>query len=1245
MGGDIRSIARASDGASASSDRFANSLTGLQRRLSQFQRTGNLARYEMDHMRRSMGLLGRDLRRAAADGELTEEQFGDLRHELERTRLEFDHLDNALRRQDAMAQRTARRRAERQREAERLRREEQRAAAQAQREADRQAREEAQRNRRAASQAAALLRQQESELRQRVGRLASVGSDGGLNVRFRGLEDADLNRMARAFSTIARTVNGVSASSAVGRRNVAALGRDLQAMAQVLQNARREGNLTRREFDALANGLSGVSAGARGLRRSGDMSRAAFRGLRREVALLQRDLAQLGDGHRRFGLLGRAARAVVAPLRRLGGLFAALGRSVMRGNNGAMIFVGTLLLLGPVAQALGALLTTVLGGAFVALGAFALRGNAQIKSAFQDLKATVGGVVRESAAVLAGPLVSAMNQVGAAVRGMQPELASAFAATAPLVDDFIGAFTDLARAALPGIVETLKSLGPVMDGFRTAMALVGKGIGEMFSAMTADGGAQALKHLWITIGFELRNLLVGIGEFVNFAAKSESATILLVGAFRLLSGVLNTVEGYLTGLDAALWSFYGVTEGILELFLKLFGVDVSVDIFDSVFGSGAAERAKRTLSDLGAVQDDAASSAREHGASIQGLISKFHELNDTARTTADAQSAMEKAIDDAVEGAKKLGKEDFKNGMFNLDTEKGRIAYDLASRITETTGQLVKHLEETHAPAEKINEAWKRGREQLIGLHDEFNLTKEQMTQFADQFLNIPDPKLMLKVEKEQAVVDLAAFNAKVRESPGAKSVKLKTLSGAAERVLEAFGLKVERLPDGQVKVSTKDKKALSYIISVAGALNNLDGSVANTYVKHNIHYAYTAGKRPDGATFMGASGRLASGGRVRGYAGGGDIQHFPNGGYVDGPGSGTSDSILATFASGAMARVSDTEYVVRSQAVKRYGVAFLDAVNQGRLKVAGLAKGGKVKSAAKGAKDEIRAATSGDTEKRLLKLMDTIAKGHMKMSTALKAVSKELTKAKDKLRDLKSSAASLANSVKSGVLSAANITSGVSDDKPVTMQSIMSGLTQSRDKATAFADALKRLRKRGLNNQMLQQIAEAGIEGGGLETAGALLQASDSELKTVNSLQSQISKAATSAGKTTADALYAKSIKAQENLVKALDRLADELKKATKKAKKKATGGIIGAASGGLRGGLVEVGEQGPELVRLPYGSSVYSNPDSRRILGGGGGSGGGSLVIPIYIGGKQWDEVVVDTVRRTVRARGGNVQAAFGR
>ncbi|MFF5842111.1 hypothetical protein ACFY74_11660 [Streptomyces massasporeus] len=463
-----------------------------------------------------------------------------------------------------------------------------------------------------------------------------------------------------------------------------------------------------------------------------------------------------------------------------------------------------------------------------------------------------------------------------------------------------------------------------------------------------------------------------------------------------------------------------------------------------------------------------------------------------------------------------------------------------------------------------------------------------------------------------------------------------------------------------------------------------------------------------------------AMGGPVRGYAGGGEIQHFPNGGLIEGPGGPRSDSILATFASGATARVSDTEYVVQSTAVKKYGLPLLDALNNGTLKIAHLARGGVTKAEAQARKDargdltishfgvmggyqrsefrsalakpdslsslinslnswrsQIMKATHGSTERNLLRALDSTGKKLLSYEKQLTSVTKSLEGARDKLNSLKQAAASLSDSVKSGVLSSANITKR-QNDGPITVASIMGGLTASRDKASAFSKALADLKKKGLDPKLLQQIAEAGIEGGGLETAGALLNASSSEIKSMNSLQGQINSSATSAGKTTSDAVYKTAIAMQDKLVdklarqqskltSSMDNLAKAMERLVEKGfGMKAAGGIIGAATGGLRSGWTMVGEHEPELVRLPFGSRVYSGPDTRRMMQQSAWASmlntpqhGGArytpahaaapassqpLVLNVAIGGRDFGQLIVDVGRQEVASRGG-VQATFGR
>ncbi|MFF7734267.1 hypothetical protein [Streptomyces sp. NPDC007984] len=91
------------------------------------------------------------------------------------------------------------------------------------------------------------------------------------------------------------------------------------------------------------------------------------------------------------------------------------------------------------------------------------------------------------------------------------------------------------------------------------------------------------------------------------------------------------------------------------------------------------------------------------------------------------------------------------------------------------------------------------------------------------------------------------------------------------------------------------------------------------------------------------------------------------------------------------------------------------------------------------------------------------------------------------------------------------------------------------------------------------------------------------------------------------------------------------------------ATGGVIGrAASGGIRGNLTMVGEQGPELVQLPSGSRVRSNPDSRRIAQRGGGGQFSQFVFKSS--GRRVDDLLLEILREAIHQRGGDPVAILG-
>ncbi|MEU5596814.1 phage tail tape measure protein [Streptomyces sp. NPDC020298] len=711
--------------------------------------------------------------------------------------------------------------------------------------------------------------------------------------------------------------------------------------------------------------------------------------------------------------------------------------------------------------------------------------------------------------------------------------------------------------------------------------------------------------------------------------------------------------------------------------------------------------------------------------SAKGLEQSIMALNAVHRGAFDAETAFYQAMSDAQKAVKENGR------TLNVNSEAGRKNRDVLSALAAKTEDLVDKKMKEKTSWDQVDKVYQKGRKTLIDTAMAMGDTKTQAEKLADEILKAPNAKkFQFKVDDKRATADLSAFNAAVKKSPGAKSVTLKTLSKTAEQVLAGFGFKVTHLKDGSVKVTAKTGGALGAIRNIAAAIAALHDKTVTFTANYRVTgsgAAQVAYSRAGGHQYANAHGGL-----VRRASGGPVTQHFDSGGYVQGPGTPTSDSIVASFASGATARISDSEYVVQAAAVRKYGVKMLDAINAGRVKLAGFARGGHLSKAQQRARAQSKAeaqarhdamgdltishfghyagyqhsefgsalskpdsisslvnslnqwrsiiqkATHGATENRLLKQLDSTGKKLLSYEKSLGRVTASLDKAKDKLNSLKDAASQLSSSVKGNLISSANITKGASGEGTVTLSSIKAGMTVSRDKVTAFATALKQLKSKGFSRSIIQQVAEAGIDGGGLETAGALLQASASEVSTINATQAQIEKAAGSAGKTTADAVYEKAIKDQTRVVdkltkqqhalqKSMDKLTKAMEKAIEKAfGKKAAGGIVGAAaSGGIRGGLTLVGEQGPELAALPIGSRVYSNPDTRRMLAATAApwasmlttprrapaAAAGSVpvgqrepvVIELRSSGNEIDDFLLKILRRAIKTRGGNVQVVL--
>ncbi|MBT2420582.1 hypothetical protein J7F01_40370 [Streptomyces sp. ISL-22] len=563
--------------------------------------------------------------------------------------------------------------------------------------------------------------------------------------------------------------------------------------------------------------------------------------------------------------------------------------------------------------------------------------------------------------------------------------------------------------------------------------------------------------------------------------------------------------------------------------------------------------------------------------SADGLRQSIQALSDTSRSAFDAQTRFEAAIDNVTKSLKENG------ATLNVGTEKGRANRDALSQLASATQEAAAAARENGQSWSSVNGIYARGREQFIKSAQAMGLSRAEAKRLADQILKIPDKTARIRMDKEDAQRDLEAFNAAVRRSPGSKSVTLKTLSKTAEQVLESFGLKVRRLPNGKVKVTASVGSALSGIGSVSAAMSRLQESkriVLTT--EHRTIYTGQGGRGPNAGA---ATGGLYTGAgfRHRGYS---------EGGLVDGPGTETSDSVWAG------PWLSRNEFVVRAKAVAKYGVAFLRAINEGRLSFGSLTRGagggmagagaaaasglaggmgsgvGQVTAAARrmaaavvtGIKAELEIASpskktaalakdvgagfikglTGSRDKiksvaaDLAKDIKTAFSGK-KESSLLKMVDQQTKKLldyaskRDKIAAKIAEAKSFASDVTKNAREGAGLSNLGMGAGEVTAGGIKAGLAGKLAQIKQFTRYIGILAKRGLNKGLLRQILNMGPEQG-YAYASALVGADKSTFASINKTQAAIDKESKKLGMSGADILYDSGQNAGKGFLKGLE-------------------------------------------------------------------------------------------------------------
>ncbi|MFD3835303.1 phage tail tape measure protein [Streptomyces sp. NPDC058642] len=348
---------------------------------------------------------------------------------------------------------------------------------------------------------------------------------------------------------------------------------------------------------------------------------------------------------------------------------------------------------------------------------------------------------------------------------------------------------------------------------------------------------------------------------------------------------------------------------------------------------------------------------------------------------------------------------------------------------------------------------------------------------------------------------------------------------------------------------------------------------------------------------------------------------------------------------------------VIPGPIAKALGIASPSKVTtaQGKWIAKGLVKGltgsqKQVQGAADKLASIVRKSLSGKKERAALKKINKAGNSLSFLSGWDKKVAGQLKTAKKKVADLKKERDKLSADVKKGILDSADITKQETNGWPQTAETILAGLKQDTLAAQAFAKNLAALRKKGVRADLIAQIAQAGVEGGA-SAAAALANANGDQIKQINAQQGALVTAAGQAGATAGDAMYGAGIRAAQGLVRGLqshqkyiDKTMLRIAKSMSASIRKALGikspsrvmALVGqyTAQGlikGVEGQRSAVNQSMASLVETPAAGS-WDMASSRARA-----AAANRTVIEIRSSGRQADDFVTESLRRSVRKKGG--------
>lgn len=810
--------------------------------------------------------------------------------------------------------------------------------------------------------------------------------------------------------------------------------------------------------------------------------------------------------------------------------------------------------------------TALAGGGFLQM----VPKIAAAKAAMTDLNMTRGSLARGfgSGALIAvgiASVASGIANLGSEAKlteGQLKKLDAAVTATGskPLDQQFVGGSSigfDPISKKVTSAREALKALDDDAVSINLSKFTDGLSFGLMHTADTAKRFEAQFKQMGTTLATtaesDFGSATDGFNELVKKMGGGQETAKSLLNRMGPYKDQLEALAGA-AGKTASEQDLLNLAQGKGKLAAQL--------------AAESTQAQKDQLAELSGV-------AAEASSDISELADQIRSFGSTQFDAEKTESDFQAAIDNATAALKENG------ATLDDHTEKGRANGDALRQIAQDGIAAAGAMYENGASAKDVAAKMQETRDATIAAAKGFGESGEAASETADRYKLIPSN--VTTVLESQGFEDGRNKADRAKKSidavPSSKVTKLKGDISDARAKLKDLQDKLATVPKSK---STKlNAEVAAAKARVAELRAQLDGVQSKTITITTNQVNVANGTPGRGAGVMKATG-----------------------GYISGPGTGTSDDIPAMLSNG--------EYVIRAAAVQKYGVHTFDRINAAQYATGGYveryAAGGSVaareKAREKAAKQraddakkrqEAREKAEADRLARLTdiygfrtgirtgsitgqsavqqafgiatnskypesyrnavaRIADRSEKAMVRLEKRSTAAAAAVDKASSKLNDLKQSATSMQAAVQSKL-------SDVSPGDSRSGTALLRSYTNRAGKLKEFQALLTKLQKNGIAPALLNEIASLGVDEG-MPLARSLAQSSRTQIAEINRQYQSVQSTSSKIGKQVADANFGKLIDAAERQLRDANRHAKSITNSIERESRKLQR-LIGKALG----------------------------------------------------------------------------------